>query len=161
MTNQNTVMIENAEVVFRNFSGKEGKFNRAGQKTFCVFIDNADMIEQLLSDGWNMKETKPREEGDTPRAYLPVEVKYENKPPNVVMITSSGRTYLDSQTIEILDWSELKTVDLIVNPYDWTMPSGETGRKAYLKSMFVTIDEDELERKYAVTKVVPNEPIES
>ena len=149
---QATVMIENAELIFRNFSGKEGRFNREGQKTFCVFIDNPDMIEQLVTDGWNIKYTNIREEGDEPRAYLPVEVKYENKPPNVVMITSSGRTHLDNDSIEILDWSEFKTVDLIVNPYDWTMPDGGRGRKAYLKSMFVTIDEDELERKYATTK---------
>jgi hypothetical protein len=152
MASQATVMIEDAELVFRNFSGKEGRFNREDQKTFCVFIDDPDLVEQLVTDGWNLKYTNVREEGDEPRAYLPVEVKYENKPPNVVMITSGGRTHLDNDSIEVLDWSEFKTVDLIVNPYDWQMPNGDTGRKAYLKSMFVTIDEDELERKYASKK---------
>ena len=39
-------------------------------------------------------------------------------------------------------------MDLILNPYEWAV-NGKTGVKAYLKSIFVTIQEDELERKYA------------
>jgi len=149
MASDNTVTIENAELIFRNFSGKEGRYNREGQKTFCVFLDDPDVVAQFEVDGWNVKYLQPREEGDLPRAYLPVEARYDTRPPNVVMITESGKTHLDADSIEVLDWADIRLVDLVVNPFDWGDPKGEHGRKAYLKTMFVTINEDDLERKYA------------
>lgn len=145
---QETYMVENARLIFRNFVGKEGMYNRAGQRNFSVIIPEED-VQVLLDNEWNVKYTKPKEEGEDPVPYLPVEVSYKNRPPNVVLITESGRTQLSEEMIETLDYADIRLVDLIVNPYDWSMPSGATGRKAYLKSMFVTINEDELEKKYA------------
>ena len=76
---------------------------------------------------------------------------YKGRPPKVVLISNRGgrqvRTDLAEQDVEILDWIEIANVDLILNPYEWAV-SGKTGIKAYLKSMFVIMDEDELDQKY-------------
>jgi hypothetical protein len=72
------------------------------------------------------------------------------------MITSRGQTRLDEDTVEQLDWIDVATdektgapkCDLIVRPYTWEV-SGRSGIKAYLQSLYVTIEEDDLERKYA------------
>lgn len=145
-----TLLIENAKIIFRNFSGKEGPYNRKGQKNFCVILED-EVVDDMIADRWNVKFTKPREEGDVPVPYLPVEVKFENYPPKITMITSSGRTILDEDTVEVLDFADIQTIDMIINPHDWEVRD-DSGRKAYLKTMFVTINEDELERKYAKQK---------
>jgi hypothetical protein len=48
----------------------------------------------------------------------------------------------------MLDWAEFENIDLIVSGYDWDV-NGKQGTKAYLKKMYVTLVEDELDRKYA------------
>ena len=140
------INIENARIGFRNFSGREGKFNPAGSRNFCVFID-VDAAEILEEDGWNIKWLEPRDEEEAPQAYLQVAVSYENYPPRILLITSSGKTMLDEDTVSLLDWAEIKNVDLIVRPYNWEV-NEKTGVKAYCKSMYITIIEDEFEKKY-------------
>ena len=145
-------MIEDAQIIFRNFAGKEGQYNRAGSRNFAVLIPDEKTAKQMLKDDWNVKYLEPREEGDEPIPYISVEVSYKNRPPRVVMITSNAKTALSEDAVEVLDYADIMKVDLICNAYDWTV-NGKSGVKAYLKSMFVTIDEDYLERKYAANDV--------
>lgn len=141
------INIENATIAFRNFSGKEGKFNPAGRRNFCVILDQ-DISNVLVEDGWNVKYLRPRNEDELPQPYIQVAVNYKNIPPKIVLITSSGKTTLDENTVSMLDWAEISNVDLIVRPYNYEV-NGKTGVKAYCKSMYVTIEEDEFEKKYS------------
>lgn len=156
MPQDNTVLMEGVRLVFRNFTGKAGKYNQEGQRSFAVVIDN-EVGATLSEDGWNVKSFKPREddeEGEPTECYLPVVLKYRDlrgeptRPPRVVMVTSRGRTNLDEGSVELLDWANIKNVDLIIRPYPWNV-NGKTGITAYLQSMYVTIEEDALEQKYA------------
>lgn len=140
--------MEDAEIVFRNFSGRETMYNAEGQRNFCLFLE-PEIAEEMDRDGWNIKYTKVREEGDVPRPYVQVAVNFKTKgrPPMVVVITSRGRTTFQEEELEILDWVDIAHVDLIIRPYEWAI-NGKTGIKAYLQSLYITIREDELQLKY-------------
>lgn len=147
------LLMENAEILFRNFSGKEGMYNAEGDRNFCVLLDD-ETSKQLVEDGWNVKTLRARDEDEEPQAYIQVSVKYRGRsgntvrPPTIVLVTSKGRTALSEAECELLDWVDIKNVDLIVRPFEWAV-NGKTGIKAYLKSIYVTIQEDALQLKYA------------
>jgi hypothetical protein len=147
-----TITLEDVNIVFRNFSGAEGPFNKAGDRNFGLLVD-PDSAEAMERDGWNIKYLKPREEGDEPQAWLKVKVNFNGRPPKVVLVTEDGKgqkskTAITEDMVSILDWAPIKAVDLIVTPYEWTV-NGNTGISAYLGSIFVTLEQDDLERKYA------------
>lgn len=149
-TNDNTVLMEGVRIIFRNFSGKEGQYNREGDRNFAVLLDDKT-ANVMAEDNWNVKWLKPRddeESDDTPQAYLPVSLNFTGRPPRIVLITSRGRTNLDEDSVNLLDWADIINVDLIVRPYEWVV-NDKTGIKAYLQSIYVTIEEDALEIKYA------------
>lgn len=145
--NDGTLIMEDARIVFRNFSGAEGMYNREGDRNFCVLLED-DLAADMLRDGWNVKRLKPRDGEEQGTAYIQVSVGFKGRPPRMVMITSKGRVELGEEECILLDWADIDKVDLIIRPYHWNV-NGRTGVKAYLKSIFVVIHEDYLELKYA------------
>lgn len=138
--------VENARIIFRNFAGKESKFNPQGKRNFCLLLDE-ESADVLKDQGWNVKLLAPRDPDDDPQPYVQVAVAFENYPPNVWLISGKKKTKLDEDTISVLDFAEIENVDLIVNPSKWEV-SGKSGVKAYLKTMYVTIVENQFEKKY-------------
>ena len=141
------ITIEGARLIFRNFEGREERFNAKGRRNFCVLLDE-DIANELSNDGWNVKYLSPREEGDAPQAYIQVKVTFGKRPPKVVVITGSKKKLFDESDISKLDWMTFEHVDVKIRPYEYDI-NGKTGVSAYLKTMYATLMEDELDAKYA------------
>lgn len=158
--NENSVTIRRAQILFRNFSGRQTPYNNKGDRNFCVLLNEADALA-LHEAGWNVKATKPREEGDEPEPYIKVTVNFEGyRPPKVVLITNQGknRTDLSEDMVDLVDKLEIDYVDLIVRPYQWKV-GDNSGITAYLKSIFVVVDEDELDLEYADAEYAQRPPM--
>lgn len=151
--------LENAEILpgsFRNFAGRQTQYNKQGDRNFNIVIDEKT-AEQLLRDGWNVRQMKPRDENapdEPPRYMLNVKVWFRElrglPPTKVYLYSGRKRTLLDEETIDTLDYAEYRTADLTIRPRYWTDErTGKRGIKAYLQEMRVTIEPDRWAEKYA------------
>lgn len=141
------LQIDNAHLIYRNFKGEGGKYNREGEKNFSVIIDTEEQYDALLNDvnkygnSWNVKSMPAREEGDIPFMTLPVKVKFNENGPAVYLISGKAKVRLNEQSISILDDIDIACVNLDIRPYDGEV-NGKTYRAAYLKAIQVIQEVD-------------------
>lgn len=146
------VNIENATIGFKNFEGREGPYNKAGQMDFSVFLDE-ETAEALFKEGWNVKYPKANDDidpdEDTRSPHLQISVSFDNYPAKVILVSNENLTNLGEGEIAMLDWAELSNVDLVIRPYSWEV-NGKSGIKAYLKAGYFTIVTDAFAEKYGI-----------
>ena len=141
------VRIDNARIGFRNFAGNEGKYNPAGNRNFCVFLPD-DVAHAMEKDGWSIRWLTSRED-EPPQALVTVKLNFGNYPPNIFLVVDDKISQLSEQTVNTLDFAELKQVDLIIRGYEWGPIQGKSGIKAYLKTGYFVLVVDELAKKYS------------
>lgn len=140
--------IENAHIVYRNFSGEARKYNAKGLRNFHVILE-PDQARALERDGWNIKWPKPRDDGEERNPTIKIKVRFDIYPPLIVLLTQNGRTELDEHTVGILDKAEIENVDLKITGSYNELDTGWKGFTAYLAQMFVTLSEGDLLAKYS------------
>lgn len=153
-------MIRRAKIRWRNFAGREERYNAKGARNFTIFLTPHDS-ERLTELGLNVKTLPPKEEGQVPQDILKVKVNFKGRPPRLVLVTHRGRTTLDEESAMTLDLAEIKRVpgangeqeemvDLILSPYHWNddQDPSRGGVAVSLKAIYMTIVEDELEIAY-------------
>ena len=142
------LQIDEARIIYRNFSGAPSKFNREGDRNFAVVINDEEIKDALIEEGWNVKIKAPREEGDEPFMYLPVKIKFNERGPKVYLKSGKATNRLDEESINCLDHVDIVSVDMDIRPYDWEV-QGKTGRTAYLQSIWVTQEVDRFADRFA------------
>jgi hypothetical protein len=139
------IRVDNAKVIFRNFSGAEGKFNPAGNRNFCIFLPE-DVAKNMEKDGWNVRWLTS--EDNPPQAIITVKLNFGNYPPNIFLVSDGNMSKLSEENINVLDFAEFQQVDLIIRGYSWSV-QGKSGIKAYLKTGYFVLVVDELAKKYS------------
>lgn len=139
------LVIEGAKTFWRNFSGRERKYNPAGVRNFCVRIDDEAIVKKLVNDKWNVKYIPAKSEDDDEVAYIQVAVRYGTVSPSVYLIAGRQKTYINESLIGDLDSAEIENADLIIRGRKW----GDENRvKAYLKTGYFEIMKDVFADKY-------------
>ena len=131
------LQIDNAKIAYRNFAGAGSPYNREGDRNFSLVIDDQEIADRLIEDGWNVKIKPARDEDDIPFMHLPVKIKFNGRGPAAYLQSGDNRVKLDEETIGCLDDVYITNVDLDIRPYDWNV-NGKEGRTAYLHSICVT-----------------------
>lgn len=143
------LILENTRIIHRNFEGRAGKYTREGDRGFSAVIDPS-IVQSVIDAGWNVRELPPREdvEGSEPLYFIPVRVNLDgNRPPRICLATRTGLVELDAESLKTLDSAEIVSCDMTLHAHRW---GDETkgGVKAYLKNLYVKIQEDPLADKY-------------
>lgn len=138
--------IENATLMYTNFSARPDDYHPEGYRSFCVVLDE-DTAADLKEEGWNVKYTNPKDPEVAPVPYIQVAVRFDRIPPTILQVSSEGKVYLDENTVGELDWADISTVDVVISGSSWSV-RGASGIKAYLKKMYVTLEDDPFAAKY-------------
>lgn len=142
------IEIDEARIIFRNFSGRGDKYNREGDRNFAVVIETQEMCDALLDEGWNVRVRPSSENEDETFMYLPVKIKFSDRGPACFLKSGHSKVRLDENSIGCLDKIDIAYVDLDIRPYDWDI-NGKSGRTAYLQAIHVTQDVDRFTARYA------------
>ena len=142
------LQIDNARIIYRNFAGVGRKFNRESDRNFAVIIPTEEMKDKLIQAGWNVKIKPPRDDQDTPFMYLPVKIKFNDRGPNVYLITGDRKNRLTEGSVGCIDDIDISSVNLDIRPYDWGPVNGKYGRTAYLQAMEVIQEIDRFAARY-------------
>lgn len=148
-----TLQIDDARIIYRNFSGVGGKYNREGDRNFALLIDSEEVKNALLDDvneygaSWNVKIKPPRDEDDEPFMYMPIKIRFNDRGPNIYLQAGNRMIRLDEDSVSCLDDIEIISVDMDIRPYDDEI-NGKPFRAAYLSSMKVTQKIDRFAAQY-------------
>lgn len=142
------LQIDDARLVYRNFRGEGSMYNREGDRNFAVVIDDQEIADALIEEGWNVKIKAPRDEDDIPFMTLPVKIKFNDRGPIAYLKSGNNMVKLRDDAISCLDDIDIASVDLDIRPYDWDI-NGKTGRTAYLQSIHVVQQVDRFAARYA------------
>ena len=76
MAVHSNLFLENAQLMYPNFSGRAGTYNAEGERNFKVVIPS-DMADKLVEDGWLVKCKPPDAEGDPGVCLLEVHLRFD------------------------------------------------------------------------------------
>ena len=144
----NKLVIDNARLIFKNFSGKGDSYNREGDRNFAVIIDDPKAAEDLARVGWNVRPLISKDPDEEPTHYIKVKVSFKVRAPKVRLLSNHKQVFLNENTISSLDFAKIEECGVVISPYPWNV-NGKSGISAYLDSMYAKIEDDPFADKYA------------
>lgn len=145
-----TVIFNNAQIPYgawRNFAGGPTRFDPRNTKRFFEIFLTDEEANILTPLGWNVKWLEPRNDSEPKQAHLKVFINYEVprrfQPRLWAVRPGYSPVLLEAEDVGQLDTDVIVRAKLMLRPYDWELSTGVKGRKAMLKQMYVTIEQDD------------------
>ena len=137
----NNLIIEDANVIFPNFSGRESRYNRAGNRCFSVVVPDKDLAMQLREDGWNIRERIINDEPTGEYYINGVNLNYDYYlKPIIIYVTNGNEIELTPELLDAgiaaqLDGRGAERYDMSIRPKSWERSDGSIGIKGYVDEM--------------------------
>lgn len=149
--------LDNSDILFRNFSGVEKQYNAAGDRNFCVRLDEP-IANELAAMNIPVKILEPRDEDTEPLRFIKVKVKDFSKiysanvgqrwPDGMSLAERKAQQLLSEASYYSLDEANIQNAWITVSIYHWDMGTGankKTGISLSLGEGYFKITPNELE----------------
>lgn len=135
--NGQLIEISSAKILWKNFTGELGFYNKEGSRNFCLLLSDDASVNFFKQNGYSVA-VKPSgvEVGEFIR-YLKVKLKFNDGEPTIILKSNNKTIRVDENLVSVLDSIKIKSVDMSIKPYHWELPNGENGQIAYLSNMTV------------------------
>lgn len=131
------LQIDDARLIYRNFSGTNGRYCKDGEGDFAVVIPDEETAKELIERGWNVTVRPPRDDGEEPFRFLKVKFKIDSKTLRVYLNSNGHTNILEKDCYGILDHIDILKADLDIRPFKWEK-NGDSGISAWLNVISVT-----------------------
>ena len=156
------VRVDNTRCIFAtNFSGDPNRDRyKSDKRTANLILPNEEQALMLKDAGFNVKQTKPREDSDfEPVYYVKVRANYEGRtPPMIYLVCGDAEPRkLEEDEVGIIDDIRVSNVNVTLNPW-----SRDDKYSLYIRTMYVEqeMDYDPFAEKYA-NRTMYVEPLQS
>ena len=116
----NIVEVRDTRFIFRtNFAGDPAKDRFKDTRRKASLIIPPDLANDLIAEGFNVKQTQPSDEYDRPAEYyVNIIANYNSRvQPRIFLVNGNTVTKLDENTVGLIDDIRVENVNVILNPW--------------------------------------------
>lgn len=136
-----------------NFAGRLDPWGNS-RRNFCIRIDDSKVAQRLMDAGWRINPYTNRETDEVEFYFMRVNVSFDNPTkdpardkdfiPVIKQVTESGVvTYLDEETVGLLDDQDILWMNVDVRPYNSYNERNDTEQVVgYLSRLLVKVKDD-------------------
>lgn len=143
--------INDAHIIWVNLSGRALQYNEEGRRNFNVLLSK-ESYDALKDAGVNVRTRPSRDPEGEPQYLLKVNVGYDYRPPVVYIDNGVNERELSVSELGLIDDAamdgSIAHVDISFRASRSRKRTDDYGLSAWLKSMYVRVNEDPIVRRH-------------
>lgn len=154
-------LVDNAQIIWTNFAGRENAMNREGKRNFNWVIPDPELAQQIAALGFNVRHRSVRDGYDGDEFdHLKIDISYETDKgipieeinpewlPEVYLVDDNDcATLIEKEGLGELDGKTITFALFEFRPHDWAV-GNKSGTAAKLKRLFLKVKRDPLAGRF-------------